>query len=309
MVHPVFVLPAIVGVVILLAGVLRLILEPTHRSPAEWFVALGPVLFAAPLATFGTEHFVIPNVISNIVPSWLPARLWITYFVGAALIAASLSFISRKQTRLAAVLTAVMFLSFICLIHAPGAATHLRNRDYWIDALRDSAFGIAAFTLFLQLSEDEAWRKRRLILFPIARVWVAIVVLAFAVLQLLHPECSPGVPSLRTTPSWVPLPLVLGYGTGVALLILGLAMFFERISRGAAVAIATWMAALTLFLYVTDTCLLPASQRLLGVNYIFDTMMFAGAMLLVAQVLPIPHGANAPIPRSSAFIALEHNRR
>ena len=192
MVHPVFLLPAIVGVIILTAGVLLLDREPTHRSLAEWFVALGPVLFAAPLATFGTEHFVIPKVIASLVPSWLPGRLWITYFVGAALIAASLSFIFRKQARLAALLTAVMLLSFICLIHVPGAATHLRNRDFWIDALRDSTFGVAAFTLFLQLSNDDKWKKRRLLLFPIAQTWVAIVVLAFAVLQLVHPDALRG---------------------------------------------------------------------------------------------------------------------
>ncbi len=243
----------------------------------------------------------IPHEIASIVPSWLPARLWIAYFVGTAIIAASLSFIFRKQTRLAALLTAVMFLGFVCLIHVPGAATHLTNRDYWIDALRDSTFGIAAFTLFLQLSDEEAWRERRVLLYPVARIWVAIVLLAFAGLQLLHPECSPGVPTLRITPSWVPLPLVLGYGAGLVLLISGLAMLFERTARSAAVAIATWMTALTVFLYVTDTCLLPAPQRLLGVNYIFDTMMFAGAMLLVAQVLPLPQEARVSSPGTNAL--------
>lgn len=286
--HSEFMVPAIAGASVFLIGVGTLKREPLSRSASEWFVSLGMVFFAAPLAAFGAEHFVIPRIIAGIVPPWLPARLGIAYFVGAALIAASLSFIFRKRVRLVALLLAVMFLLFVCLIHVPGAATHWGNRDFRIDALRDSAFGVATFALFLHLGEDEAGSERRRSLLRMARVWIAVVVLAFAVLQLVHPECSPGVPSLRITPAWIPLPLVLGYGTGGMLLILGVAMLFERTARVGAVVTAMWMTALTVFLYLADACFfLPATQGLLGVNYVFDTLLFAGAMLLLARTLPL----------------------
>jgi uncharacterized membrane protein len=281
-------LPAFAGIAILLIGIFTLQREPLPRSLSEWFVALGLVFYAAPLATFGVEHLVIPRGVASIIPSWIPARLFIAYFVGIALIAASLSFTFRKYVRLAALCLAVMFLLFVCLMHVPGAVSHPGIRDLRLVAIRDSSFGMAAFALYLQLGEGEQGSERRYFLLRLARVWMALVAIAFGVLQLMHPECSPGVPSPRATPSWVPLPLMLSYVTGGMLLVLGLAMLYERTARVAALATATWITALTVFLYVTDACFfLPAAQGLMGVNYVFDTLLFAGAMLLVARTLPV----------------------
>lgn len=286
MAHSVYLLPALVGVVLLACGAVEQLRGKTRWTWLEGFVAFGVVLFASPLGTFGAEHFVIPKDIASLVPAWLPARQGIAYFVGAALIGASLSFIFRKYTRLAALLTAIMFFSFVCLIHVPGALTHLGNRDYVIDALRDSALSVAAFTVYLRLGNSEPTLLRGQRRLQFARTWLALVVLAFGVLQIMHPQCSPGVPTLRTTPSWVPLPLEFGDASGMLLVVCGIAMFIPRFARAAAIAIAAWMIALTLFLYTVDIFLLPSGDWLLGVNYIFDTMLFGGAMLLLAQALP-----------------------
>lgn len=288
--------PAIAGTAAFATGVCALEREPRNRPAIEWFVALGMVFYAAPLATFGAEHFVISKIIADIVPAWLPARLAITYFVGAALIAASLSFIFRKGERLAALLLGVMFLSFVLLMHLPAVEAHVDNRNFWSNALRDSAFGVSALGLFLFLREKETLPGRHTPLLRVVQVWMAAVVLAFAAIQLVHPECSPGVPSLRITPSWVPAPLVLGYCSGLILLACGAGLLFEQTARRAAVATAAWMATLTVFLYLADACFfLPAAQGLLGVNYVFDTLLFAGAMLLLARTLTAAHGITAKL--------------
>ena len=54
-------------------------------------VALTYLCFAIPLAVFGAEHLSSGKFMVNMVPSYMPWRLFWVYFVGFALIAASLS--------------------------------------------------------------------------------------------------------------------------------------------------------------------------------------------------------------------------
>ena len=51
---------------------------------------LGRVSLAVPLAVFGAEHLTSAHEIMKLVPSWMPGKLFWTYFVGVALIAAAL---------------------------------------------------------------------------------------------------------------------------------------------------------------------------------------------------------------------------
>lgn len=309
MTHFVLMLPAIAGAVIILIGVALWQRELSHLPRREWFVALGPILFAAPLATFGTEHLVIPHQIAQLVPAWLPARLLIAYFVGVALIAASLAFTFKQQVPLAAGLTALMFGLFVCLLHLPNvAATHWTNRQFWLLVARDSSFGMGAFTLFLAASGSEKVQTHHKTSLRIARIWIALAVLFFGIQQLLHPECSPGVPGPRATPSWVPAPLPLGYLCGVVLLVCGALMLTKRFARSASAGVAALMTVLTLFLYLPDSFFLPPSSELLAANYIFDTLLFGGATLLLARALPARNSAtsneySSASPRSTTSAA------
>ncbi len=58
-------------------------------------VALGPVLFAMPLAVFGAEHLSGDAGIAGLVPAYMPWRMFWVYFVGVALVAAALSMATR----------------------------------------------------------------------------------------------------------------------------------------------------------------------------------------------------------------------
>ena len=65
----------------------------------EKVIALSNLCFAAPLAVFGALHlsdvgFVLPGV-----PAYMPWRLFIAYFVGVALLAASLSIATKIKVR------------------------------------------------------------------------------------------------------------------------------------------------------------------------------------------------------------------
>jgi uncharacterized membrane protein len=101
---------------------------------------------------------------------------------------------------------------------------------------------------------------------------------------------------LKVTPAWIPLRPFWGYLTGVILLIAGAALLINKKARMAAASIGLLMAILTLLLYVPILAIASQPPQILeGINYVADTLLFAGAALLVAGALP----EDAPLGRGS----------
>src|SRR5262249_4466441 len=57
----------------------------------EKVITLANLCYAVPLAVFGALHFSAPDGLVNFVPPYMPWRMFWVYFVGCALVAASLS--------------------------------------------------------------------------------------------------------------------------------------------------------------------------------------------------------------------------
>ncbi len=81
---------------------------------------LGKLLYALPLAMFGFFHFMNANSMAGMVPDFLPAPVIWVYLTGASLLAAVISIIIGKKTKLATLLLGIMLLSFALLIHMQG---------------------------------------------------------------------------------------------------------------------------------------------------------------------------------------------
>ena len=79
-------------------------------------IAIAPVFIAAPLAAFAGEHFTIAGSIAELVPEWMPARLFIAYFVGVAELAAAVSLVARRSMRWSTLFLAIMFGLFVLLL-------------------------------------------------------------------------------------------------------------------------------------------------------------------------------------------------
>ncbi|HEY3937884.1 MAG TPA: hypothetical protein VGL97_10665, partial [Bryobacteraceae bacterium] len=62
-------------------------------------VAVTHLCFAIPLAVFGAEHLSSHQSMLALVPSYMPWRMFWVYFVGLALIAASLSIAAKRQVQ------------------------------------------------------------------------------------------------------------------------------------------------------------------------------------------------------------------
>jgi putative oxidoreductase len=80
---------------------------------------IGTILYALVIGFFGVNHFLHGTGFQNTVPSFIPGSLFWVYLTGAALIAASISFLTGKLTRLAGILLALFLIIIVLTVHLP----------------------------------------------------------------------------------------------------------------------------------------------------------------------------------------------
>jgi len=276
------------GLVYLIAGLLLFRKEIGTARGWDKLIALAPIFIAVSLAVFAPEHFRGPEFVLDSVPSYMPWRPFWMYFVGCALIAAATSFTARKLVRVSSALLGVMFLLFVCMIFLPGAFSDPKDRFGWAFVLRDLSFSAGAWALAAVHNRATFPRKSQWIT-VVARMAIAIAAIYYGVAQILHPEFVPGVALEKIMPAWVPLHGVLGYPAGTILLFAGLALILNQRARAAAAAIGAVMTALTLYPYLFMLIHAlggPAADITEGLNYVADTLLYAGSALALASALP-----------------------
>jgi uncharacterized membrane protein len=243
----------------------------------------GRLFFAIPLAVFSTEHFTLTRFIVILVPSWIPWHLFWVYLVGVALMAAALSITVKKHSELAATLLGIMFFLFVALMDIPGVAAHPRDRFAWALAFRELSFSGGAFAFAgAQMQARASAVGARLV--TLARYFVAIAALFYSVEHFLHPECVPGVPLERLAPTWIPGHLILSYLAGAVLLGSGACLLINKKGRLAAAYLGIMVIVLVLAIYLPILAAKPSDVE--GLNYFADTLMYSGAILLLANALP-----------------------
>jgi len=239
----------------------------------EKILALTNVSFAVPLAMFGALHLFGPQFVTNIVPAYMPWRMFWVFFVGCALIAASVSIATKTGVRWSGVLFGVMMFSFVAMIHLPGAIAQRDNRILWTIVCRELSFGGAGLILAGYAS--------------VGRVFVTAAMLVFGVEHFLHPTGLPGVPLVKQTPGWVPAREFMDYVTGAALLLGGASVLFRRATRRVTASVGAWILLLVLVVYVPVLISALGSHttavEVEGLNYFADTLLFAGAILAAAR--------------------------
>jgi len=80
---------------------------------------IGKYLFIVPFAIFGLFHFMNADQMSGMVAPWLPAKVFLVYLTGVALIAAAIGVIINKKAALALQLLGLLLIIFILTIHLP----------------------------------------------------------------------------------------------------------------------------------------------------------------------------------------------
>jgi hypothetical protein len=284
------------GLISLVAGIFVLRKEIGVARGWDKLITLGALFIGVSLAAFAPEHFGNrgPAYIQTMAPSWMPVRWFWPDFIGCALLAAASSLTLRKFMRLSSTLLGLMFFLFVCMIYLPSALRHLNSRLAWTILLRDLSFCAGAWALAALYSRASSSLQTKppqlskwMILF--ARMVFAIVGIVYGVVQFLHPNFAPGVPLGKIMPSWVPFPSVSGYLAGAILLAAGICLALNKKSRMAAASVGAVAAALTLFLYVPILVLAyrggSVGEINEGINYVADTLLFAGSALALASAL------------------------
>jgi uncharacterized membrane protein len=250
------------------------------------FVALSNLSFAIPLAVFGALHLADVAFVIGGVPSYMPWHLFWAYFVGVALLAASLSIATKIQVRWSGLLLGIMWLLFVAMLDIPGALAAPKDRFGWTLAIREMCFAGGGWAL-----AGSAMRGRggsRLI--TVGRVLIAIAALFYGFEHFLQPLARPGVPLQKLMPEWIPGRLLIGYLTGAILLVAGAYMLLGKKTRMAATYLGTWIVLLVVFIYgpILIASLMDPSiaTKIEGINYFADTLLFGGAILALASATP-----------------------
>jgi uncharacterized membrane protein len=261
----------------------------THSSGLDKVVVLSNLCFAVPLAVFGAEHLSAARGISNAVPAYMPWRLFWAYFVGFALVSASLSIATRIEVRWSSLLFGIMMFLFIAMIHFPRALANPHERIPWTIVFREMSFGGAGWILAGKARAGSRGQSRSWLI-TVGRVLVGITVLFFGVEHFLHPLGMPGVPLEKQMPTWIPARLIIDYLTGAILLLAGTSILLAKKTRMAATYLGSWILLMVIMIYgpvlIVSLADPGTAVKVEGINYFADTLLFAGAILAVASATP-----------------------
>jgi uncharacterized membrane protein len=263
-------------------------------------VALANLCFAVPLAVFGALHLFGPQFVKDLVPPYMPGRMFWVYFVGCALIAAALSIATKIGVRWSGLLVGIMMFMFVGMLYLPSGLRHLHRWFYlhprtpieelarftWTIVFRESSFGGAAW--LLAGAAKDGWRgPARSTLITVGRILVALAAIFFGIQHFLHPMGLPGVPLQREMPAWVPARPVIDYVTGAALLAVGVSGLLNIKTRTIAASVGGWILLTILVIYgpvmigaLSDP---NVEVQVVGINYFADTLLFAGVILALAS--------------------------
>ena len=301
------------GIVILLIGAWAAKKEIIAAGGLDKIVALSNLCFAAPLAVFGMLHLFAPDFVKGLVPPYMPGRMFWVYFVGCALIAASLSIAAKIAVRWSGLLVGIMMFMFVAMLYLPSGLRHMHalanavtaNLAYpeegkglarftWTIVFRESSFGAAAW--LLAATAANGWRgltKNTLI--TVGRIVIALAAIFFGIQHFPHHMGLPAVPLRKEMPGWVPARAIIDYVTGAALLACGVSILLNWKSRTVAASVAAWILLLIVVIYgPVMIAALGAPQlevKVEGINYFADTLLFAGVILALASAAPRPDAA------------------
>jgi uncharacterized membrane protein len=276
------------GIVLLLIGLWAAKANLAQARGLDKVPALSNLCFAIPLAVFGALHLSAAQGLMTMVPAYMPWRLFWAYFVGVALIAASLSIATRIQVRWSGLLFGCMMFLFVAMMDLPGTLAKPHDRINWVLLLRELSFGAGGWILAGDALGRKDGQGSKLI--TIGRVVIGIAAIFYGIEHFLHPVNVPGVPLEKLMPAWIPGRMPVSYLTGAILLIAGASILLARKTRMAATYLGTWILLLVLFIYgpILIVSLLDPSTdvKVEGLNYFFDTLLFAGTILALASATP-----------------------
>jgi uncharacterized membrane protein len=270
---------------IFIAGFIKILKELPQEHGVDKILPFGRLFFAIPMAVFASEHFTATAGVATLVPRWIPGHTFWVYLVGLGFLCAGLSMAVLVKARLAAALVGMTLLIFVILMDVPAVVGSPHNRFFWALALRELAFsgGALAFAISSRSTQptQPSPARRMAVWAAFPRFFIGIASLFYGLEHLLHPEHVPGVPLEKLTPEWIPGHIFLSYFVGVILILAGVCLLVNKMARMAAMFLG--LAILLTVLWIYLPILLATPTDVVALNYFFDTLLFCGAILLLAN--------------------------
>jgi uncharacterized membrane protein len=275
------------ALLLVVVGLIKVFKELPHEHGVDKIMPFGRLCFAIPLAVFGSEHFTATASLATLVPRWIPAHVFWVYLVGLAFLGAAVSIAVLVQARLAATLVGMTMFMFVLVMDMPAVAANPHNRFFWALALRQLAFSGGAFAFAMSPSSTRPrppspaqptapWAA-------LPRFFVGIPSVFYGVEHLLHPAYVPGIPLQRLAPEWIPGRIFLSDVVGLMLILAGVCLLTNKKPRMAATALGLSILLTVFWIYLP--MLLAAPKDLVALNFFFDTLLFSGAILLLANAM------------------------
>ena len=124
-------------------------------------------------------------------------------------------------------------------------------------------------------------------LITIGRIVIGITAVFYGVEHFFFPINVPGVPLEKVMPVWIPVRPLISYVTGAILIVAGGGILLTRKIRMAASYLGAWILLLVVVIYgpILVVSLLDPSTavKVEGINYFFDTLLYAGTVLALAS--------------------------
>ena len=270
---------------VFIIGLIKIFGELPQQHGVDKILPFGRLFFAIPLAVFGSEHFTAAANVATLVPRWIPAPAFWVYLVGLAFICAAVSIAVLVQARLAAALVGMTMLIFVLVMDMPAVVAHPGNRFFWALALRQLAFSGGALAFAMSPMSTRTRESSRVgpasVLPAIPRFFVGIPSLFYGVEHLLHPDYVPAIPLQKLSPDWIPGRIFLSYFVGVILILASVCLLVNRKTRMAAISLGLTILLTVLWIYLP--MLVAAPTDVVALNFFFDTLLFCGAVLLLAN--------------------------
>ena len=120
---------------------------------------IGRILFAAPFALFGINHFLMLDYYLGILTSFVPLGAYTIILTGIMLIVASISIITKVLVKFSALLLAILLFIFIVTIHIPHLFTDADKTITIIELLKDISLMGGSLMISGIYSEEEKQNK------------------------------------------------------------------------------------------------------------------------------------------------------
>lgn len=233
---------------------------------------LAAVLFAIPWIVFGIQHYMYAEFVSGLVPAYMPFHLFWVYFTGTAMLAAGVSFLIRKQVRLAAFLLACMLLLFILMLHPLLLSSEPAVGIHWTRFLQDISIMGAALGLSTWAASQTTMSELPTTGPVSSTTWLV----SQTTWPIPQPTWLTFLSSLRTA-------VIARYCYALPMLVLGAQHFTHNAFVTAKVP--AWFPAINFFDYLTGILLIAAAIGILFTVNLERISIILGALLFTLFLL------------------------